>query len=302
MKVLIADDDPVALLYLHCALEEGGYDVVTASDGKSACDILLGTDAPKLAILDWMMPQMDGVDVCRRVRQTVRDRYIYLIMLTSKSETRFTVEAMDSGADDFISKPYGMDELQARLRTGSRISVLEQELRLKATHDSLTGLYNRGAIVDILKNAMSRRARKAYPLSIILADLDHFKRTNDTYGHQAGDEVLREVTRRAANVLRPYDSFGRYGGEEFLIVLPECDACTAFAVAERVRLVIAGKPVLTNFGPIPSSLSLGVAGAEGETSLQFDNFIEHADKALYQAKNSGRNRVVLAVGAVALPH
>ena len=134
MKVLIADDDPVSLLYLQGALEDGGYEVVTASDGKSACDILRRADAPMLAILDWMMPEMDGVDVCRTIRENVRDRYIYLIMLTSKKETQFTVEAMNAGADDFMSKPYSIEELQVRVRAGKRISELEQELRIKATH------------------------------------------------------------------------------------------------------------------------------------------------------------------------
>lgn len=294
MKVLIADDDPVSLLYLQGALEDGGYEVVTASDGKSACDILRRADAPMLAILDWMMPEMDGVDVCRTIRENVRDRYIYLIMLTSKKETQFTVEAMNAGADDFMSKPYSIEELQVRVRAGKRISELEQELRIKATHDSLTGLYNRGTIIDILQKAMARHERNAYPVSIIFADLDHFKRTNDDYGHQAGDAVLREVARRATHVLRPYDSFGRYGGEELLIVLPECGASGALAVAERVRSAIAGQPVATNFGAIPASLSLGVAVADGETSLHFDDLIQLADSALYQAKDNGRNCVVSA--------
>ena len=294
MKVLIADDDPVSLLYLQGALEDGGYEVVTASDGKSACDILRRADAPMLAILDWMMPEMDGVDVCRTIRENVRDRYIYLIMLTSKKETQFTVEAMNAGADDFMSKPYSIEELQVRVRAGKRISELEQELRIKATHDSLTGLYNRGTIIDILRKAMARHERNAYPVSIIFADVDHFKRTNDSYGHQAGDAVLREVARRATHVLRPYDSFGRYGGEELLIVLPDCGASGALAVAERVRSAIADQPVATNFGAIPTSLSLGVAVADGETSLHFDDLIQLADSALYQAKDNGRNRVVSA--------
>jgi diguanylate cyclase (GGDEF)-like protein len=293
VKVLIADDDPVALLYLQGAVEDGGHEVITASNGSSACDILQGADAPLLAILDWMMPGMNGVDVCRIIRQSVTDRYIYLIILTSKNDTEFTVEGLTAGADDFMSKPFSVEELHVRMRAGERISALEQTLRIKATYDALTGLYNRGAIVDILKNAISRRERKVYPLSIILADLDHFKRTNDTYGHPAGDEVLREVTRRGTRVLRPYDSFGRYGGEEFLIVLPECDGGGALAVAERVRLAIAGKPVLTISGPIPSSMSLGVAEAEREDCSQFDTFIQRADKALYQAKNRGRDRAVL---------
>ncbi len=294
MKVLIAEDDPVSLLYLQNALEDGGYEVVTVADGKNAFDILKQADAPTLAIIDWMMPEMTGVDVCRLLREAVKDRYIYLIILTSRQETHFAVEAMDAGADDFISKPYSVEELQARLRTGRRISELEQELRIKATRDSLTGLYNRGAIIDILQKAMARHERSAHPISIIFADLDHFKQTNDNYGHQAGDEVLREVARRATCVLRPYDSFGRYGGEELLVVLPECSAGGALAIAERLRSAIADQPVTTNFGAIPISLSLGVAMADKGTSFHFDDLIQLADSALYQAKDNGRNCVKFA--------
>lgn len=294
MKVLIADDDPVSLLYLHSALEDSGYEVLSATDGENAYDILREAGAPMLAILDWMMPEMDGVNVCRKLRETVKDRYIYLIILTSRQETEFVIEAINAGADDFISKPYSVEELQARLRTGRRISQLEQELRLKATHDSLTGLYNRGAIMDILRNALARHERNAYPVSIILADLDHFKQTNDHYGHLAGDAVLREVAQRGTRVLRPYDSFGRYGGEELLIVLPDCGGSGAIAVAERVRAAIADQPVASGFGEISTSLSLGVATADKGTPLHFDDLISCADSALYKAKGSGRNCVMFA--------
>lgn len=297
MKVLIADDDPVSLLCLKHILEDGGYEVITVADGRSAYDILKRADAPMLAIIDWMMPRMDGIDVCRLLRETVRNRYIYLIILSSRQETHFAVEAMNAGADDFIRKPYSVEELQARLRTGRRISELEQEWRIKATHDSLTGLYNHGAIIDILQKAMARHERHAHPISIIFADLDHFKQTNDNYGHLAGDEVLREVARRATRLLRPYDSFGRYGGEELLIVLPECNAGGALAIAERLRSAIADQPVTTSFGAIPTSLSLGVAVADKGTSFQFNDLILLADNALYQAKDNGRNCVKFAKAA-----
>ncbi|MEP6605958.1 MAG: diguanylate cyclase [Nitrosospira sp.] len=297
MKVLIADDDPVSLLCLKHILEDGGYEVITVADGRSAYDILKRVDAPMLAIIDWMMPRMDGIDVCRLLRETVRNRYIYLIILSSRQETHFAVEAMDAGADDFIRKPYSVEELQARLRTGRRISELEQEWRIKATHDSLTGLYNHGAIIDILQKAMARHEWHGHPISIIFADLDHFKQTNDNYGHLAGDEVLREVARRATRLLRPYDSFGRYGGEELLIVLPECNAGGALAIAERLRSAIADQPVATSFGAIPTSLSLGVAVADKGTSFQFNDLILLADNALYQAKDNGRNCVKFAKAA-----
>jgi two-component system cell cycle response regulator len=296
LKVLIADDDPLSLLYLQDALQDWGYQVATAADGKSALDILQRPDAPLLAIVDGMMPGMNGVDVCRRIRETVKDRYIYLIMLTSRSETAFVVEAMNAGADDFIAKPFNAAELQVRVRAGRRISELEQKLRMKASRDALTGLYNRGAVIDILEKELARHRRKQDAMSIIFADLDHFKRINDQHGHLAGDAVLREVSRRVGAVLRPYDSLGRYGGEELLIVLPSCNIDSAAEIAERVRTVVAATPVATDFGPIPSSLSLGIALADQGSTVSSDALIQLADSALYQAKRNGRNRIELATG------
>jgi diguanylate cyclase (GGDEF)-like protein len=294
LKVLIADDDPLSLLYLQDALEEWGYEVLTATDGLRACEILQQPDAPMLAVIDWMMPGMDGIDVCRQIRDTVRDRYIYLIMLTTRVETEFVVAAMNAGADDFIGKPFNAEELQVRVRAGRRISELEQQLRLKASHDALTGIYNRGALLEILDKELVRHRRDARPVSIIFGDLDHFKRINDEHGHLAGDAVLREVSRRVGAVLRPYDSLGRYGGEELMIVLPSCDQDGALEVAERVRAVVAGQPVATAFGAIPSSLSIGIAVAEGSAAVSTQKLIQMADEALYRAKLAGRNRVELA--------
>jgi two-component system cell cycle response regulator len=296
MKILIADDDPVSLLYLQDALQDSGYEVVTATDGNSACAILKHADGPTLAIIDWMMPGMDGINVCRVIRETVKDRYIYLIMLTSRSETEFIVAAMNAGADDFISKPFNVEELQVRVRAGKRIGELEKELRIKATRDALTGIYNRGAIIDILQKEMTRHERDHHPVSVIFADLDYFKRTNDVYGHLAGDAVLREVSQRMSAVLRPYDSLGRYGGEELLIILPACNSVGAVEVAERVRTVVAAEPIATDFGAISTSMSIGVAIAEEGQAISFNELLHRADNAMYQAKESGRNRVELAKG------
>jgi diguanylate cyclase (GGDEF)-like protein len=294
MKVLIADDDPVSVLYLKDALQDWGYDVLTAADGATACAILQEPNAPMLAIIDWMMPGMDGIDVCRMVRETVKDRYIYLVMLTSHSETAFIVEAMNAGADDYVSKPFNLEELQVRLRAGKRICELEQQLRIKATRDALTGIYNRGAIIEMLQRELARHDRTQPPVSIMLADLDHFKRVNDAYGHLAGDAVLQEVTRRISGALRPYDALGRYGGEELLIVLPACDADGALEVAERVRSRIAERPVESGAESIPVTVSIGIALAGVGESLTVSALIQRADKLLYRAKSRGRNRVEIA--------
>jgi diguanylate cyclase (GGDEF)-like protein len=215
-------------------------------------------------------------------------------MLTTRSETEFVVEAMNAGADDFVGKPFNAEELQVRIRAGRRISELEQQLRLKATHDALTGIYNRGALLEILEKELVRHGRDARPVSIIFADLDHFKRINDEHGHLAGDAVLREVSRRVGAVLRPYDTLGRYGGEELLIVLPACDRDGAVEVAERVRAAVATLPVDTDFGAISCSLSIGVAVAGEGVTIASQRLIHLADDALYRAKEGGRNRIEMA--------
>jgi two-component system cell cycle response regulator len=294
MKILIADDDPISVLYLQDMLGEWGYDVAVAADGATACDILRQPDGPVLAVLDWMMPRMDGIDVCRAIRDTVKDRYVYMIMLTSRTETEFIVAAMNAGADDYIGKPFNSEEMQVRVRAGRRIAELEQELRLLASRDALTGIANRGAIIDVLQRELARRARTQEPVSVIFCDLDHFKSINDTYGHLAGDDVLREVTRRMAATLRPYDSFGRYGGEELLGVLPNCQMQGALEVAERMRDAVAAKPVSTQYGEISCTVSIGVAAVDRQETATLGGLLHRADGALYRAKANGRNCITIA--------
>jgi two-component system cell cycle response regulator len=299
LKILIAEDDPVSRRLLEATLNKWGYSVITCVDGQMAWQALQQPDAPSLAILDWMMPEMDGVQVCREVRKRPTEPYIYLILLTAKNQKADIIAGLAAGADDYIVKPFDANELRMRLRAGRRILDLQAELifarealREQATHDSLTRLWNRAAILEILGQELDRAKRVSAPLSIILADLDHFKCINDAYGHLAGDTVLREVARRMRAALRPYDGIGRYGGEEFLLVLPDCDTSGAITLAERLRLAIGSEAMVLAEGVIPVTLSLGVATSVAVEEMQ--TFIGAADAALYRAKYSGRNRIEIA--------
>lgn len=294
MKTLIADDDPISVLYLQDMLTEWGYEVVVAGDGLAALEILRQPDGPVLAILDWMMPGLDGIDVCRAIRECVTERYVYMIMLTARTEMHYIVAAMNAGADDYIGKPFHCEEMQVRVRAGRRIAELELELRTRASRDALTGIYNRGAIIDILQKELARRDRKQEAVSVIFCDLDHFKAINDSYGHPAGDEVLREVTRRMAGTLRPYDSFGRYGGEELLGVLPNCGVEGALEVAERMRSAVAEAVVSTPYGQVVSTVSIGVASVSRDEVATLASLLQRADSALYRAKINGRNCITIA--------
>jgi two-component system, cell cycle response regulator len=296
--VLIADDDPVSLRLLQVSLTSAGYRVVVAPNGSEALRIMNRDDSPRLAVLDWMMPSLDGVDVCRAVRRSAREPYLYIIMLTAKGHQSEIIEGLEAGADDYITKPYDLQELKARLRAGRRILELQEQLvnareqlRMQATHDALTGLFNRAAILEVLEREVVRSNREKYPMAVIMADLDHFKDINDTYGHQAGDEVLKETARRMLASFRPYDVVGRYGGEEFLIVVPTSELATAMELADRLRQNISAEPVVASTGfPIPVTLSLGVASSSTERN-QPAHLLRLADEALYTAKNAGRNRV-----------
>jgi two-component system cell cycle response regulator len=296
MDVLIADDDVVSRRLLEVTLSHAGYQVTLAANGAEALRVLEESEGPRLAVLDWMMPELDGVDVCRAVRKLASERYIYIILLTVKEQRAEIVEGLESGADDYITKPFDLDELKARLRAGKRILKLQEqlvatrdELRVRATHDSMTGLLNREAILDMLKNELSRTARVG-TLSIILGDIDHFKRVNDTHGHPAGDLVLQEAARRMRSAVRAYDSVGRYGGEEFLIVSPGCGVSEAVEQANRVRVRMADEPIVVPGGSVAVTISLGVAAAASDAN-QMSDLLRAADQALYAAKNNGRNRV-----------
>jgi two-component system cell cycle response regulator len=301
VRILIADDDLVSCQMLKRTLESWGYTVISSHDGTTALRILQGPDAPKLAILDWVMPGLDGPEVIRRLRARGDEPYTYVMLLTCRSRKDDLVEGMDAGADDYLSKPFDVHELRVRLRAGSRLIQLQQELitarealRIQATRDALTDMLNRRAILDRLDQALGVVSQEGRPLGLLMVDLDHFKTINDTYGHPVGDDVLVEAAERMKLHLRRYDGIGRFGGEEFLVVLPGCDERATMATAERLRESLTTEPIASKGLQISVTCSVGAAVHTAENGSDAESLIHDADRALYVSKETGRNRVTAA--------
>ena len=301
MRILMAEDDPGMRGLLKVQLVNWGYDVVVTRDGSEAWQVLQSDDAPRLAILDWMMPGMNGVELCRKVREEKKEPYTYIILLTAQQRDEDIVTGMEAGADDYMLKPFNLNELKVRLRAGRRIIELQNELieareifQEKANRDSLTGLLNHEEILGALDQELARAEREGKCVSVIMADLDHFKMVNDTYGHMAGDAVLRSVAKRMHSLTRSYDHVGRYGGEEFMVILPECCKECAVTFAERLSVCISSESMDTSEGEIPVTVSLGVAASGNDRRWNAHTLVRSADEALYLAKKNGRNRVEVA--------
>jgi diguanylate cyclase (GGDEF)-like protein len=301
MKILIADDESLSRKMLQRLLEKWGYDVIVAEDGNAAWEHLTSPDAPRMALLDWMMPGQNGVDVCREMRKTRPEPYTYILLLTAKDAKESIVEGLESGADDYLTKPFHPQELRARIQVGSRLLDLEDNLvqareamRYKATHDALTGVWNRGTILETLEREVVRSYREGLSLGVLIADLDHFKSVNDTYGHLTGDAVLREVTKRMVADVRSYDAVGRYGGEEFLILLPNCNQGETEEKSERLRRAIIREPIDTESGQLKITMSIGGVATSSWPKNTASQILQMADSALYRAKEDGRNRTVMA--------
>jgi diguanylate cyclase (GGDEF)-like protein len=299
LRALVAEDDPMFRRILQSWLEAWGHKVIVAENGARAWSVLQQEQPPELLILDWVMPEIDGTELCRRIREQKRSPYQYILLVTGKNDRQDVVRGLDAGADDYLTKPFDRDELRARLRVGKRILALQdsliharEELRFQATHDVLTGLWNRGAVMELLNHELDRSRRVNVPTAVLMLDLDHFKKINDTYGHLAGDAVLKEAARRLTRAVRSYDCVGRYGGEEFLVVLPGCDRKQTQNTAERIRAEIASSPVSSAGTEISFTASIGATVA-GPDAVSPTDVLATADGALYQAKNTGRDRTVL---------
>jgi diguanylate cyclase (GGDEF)-like protein len=305
MKILIADDDPVWRRMIQAMLGEIGDEVVALADGNQAWNALRAQPRPSLAILDWVMPGMDGIEICRRVRESPDDPYVYILLLTVKDKKAELAEGFAAGADDYISKPFDPQELRGRLMAARRVigvqsALLEaqRELRVRASMDSLTGLWNRGAILELLDKELARGRREGQSVGVLLGDVDHFKRINDTHGHEAGDRVLQEIVQRVGTVVRSYDYVGRYGGEEIVFVLPGCDAAAAVATADRIRAAIEGRPFMYGEAALAVTMSVGVVSTSQGHDAVAGPLLRSADAALYRAKAAGRNRSELGVPEV----
>ena len=298
MRILLAEDDDVSRHILKQTLLRWGYDVVCAVDGEEAWGLLQQPDAPRIAILDWIMPRMDGIEVCRNVREHLKERYVYVLLLTAKDHKDDIISGMGAGADDYISKPFDPQELRMRLSAGRRIIDLQtqllaaqESLRYLATHDSLTGLVNRAEILERLRRELDRADREGVSVGLLVVDVDHFKLVNDTFGHAVGDLVLVEVAARMRAALRSYDEIGRYGGEEFLVVLPGCDNASACRQAERLRELVASQPIAVAGGSVRATVSIGISARDRGCTDDLALLVREADECLYHAKSAGRNRI-----------
>jgi diguanylate cyclase (GGDEF)-like protein len=308
LKILVAEDDAVSRMILQRAVQRLGHDVLAAEDGKAAWDLYRETSDVDVIISDWMMPGADGLELCRRIRTAEKrdgQGYTYFIFLTALGDRKHLLQGLESGADDYLSKPLDRDDLGVRLTSALRVTDLHRRLAFQneelerlnrmlfeqSRTDPLTSLGNRLSLREDLEVLRDRAERYGHRYAVVLCDVDHFKAYNDRYGHLAGDDVLRRVAATISSSLRAGDSAYRYGGEEFLMILPEQRTEAALATADRLRRAVEDLGI-PHAGGTPLgvvTISGGVATSVGVEDA--DALLKAADTALYAAKKAGRNRV-----------
>lgn len=304
-NIFIVDDVQENLQVLGNILKEQGFNISFARDGVQA---LKGVEKrkPDLILLDVSMPEMDGYEACERLKSDSDTSDIPVIFLTARSEVEDMVKGFRLGAVDYVTKPFHKEELLARVSTHldlkdakdiikRQVEELEkknEELYQNSITDRLTGVSNRLFLLDFLNREFSKARRKETPLSCIILDIDHFKKVNDSYGHLAGDRILAETAKLINSEVRNEDVFGRYGGEEFLLILPDTTMDEARKVGEKVRTAVESNTVLFEGKELKITISLGLAEYLNSESANEDQLIGSADTALYSAKKSGRNRLV----------
>lgn len=299
LQILIVEDDPALRELLEVLLsEEAHHEIRTASNGLQAFEMLQAQPA-EILVTDWMMEKVDGLELVQRIRATAFPDYTYILILTAKGHKRDVVRALQAGADDYLTKPFDPDELQARLAAGERRIQVEKELRaardeamVHSRRDSLTGVLSRAAILEQGESALALARREGGAMSVVMVDVDHLKQVNDGYGHLVGDDLLRCMAETATHGLRAGDWLGRWGGDEFLLVLPRTTLEGACVVAERIRTRIqATSLTLPDGSEHPLCVSLGVAAAIASEYPTLQTLVARADEALYRAKRAGKNQV-----------
>lgn len=289
MKICIVEDDFSFRTMLTVLLRKWGYDPIAVEDGFEAWDLLQQIDAPKLILLDWNMPNMSGLELTQRIRSQNDHSPPYIIMVTGKSETESLIMGLNAGANDYISKPCQNEILRARINNGRRMLELQASLQHESSHDPLTGILNRRAIIEVMTKELARAKRKQEGLVVGFCDIDHFKKINDAYGHLVGDEVLCGFVKLVEDGLREYDSMGRWGGEEFLLVMPLRLSADALPLFERLRTIVADGSIHTTAGDIKITISIGVTYVTGNETV--DEVVLTVDSNMYLAKSDGRNCV-----------